>query len=248
MTENKTRAAVVSRPALAVGLFLLVGLAGCGGGSSAESESPASPVSRSATLRSMPAGHGDVDEAIAPGTYRIPSSVWSAAEFTVTFPEGWTVQYGHVYHQNDQQGETAEFYAVDLDEIYTDSCHGEGIPRALGPGVDDLVTALLAQKGPVASEPVETTLGGYPATRIDLAIPKGLDLESCRLADDGVLGLQVWYSAPADKYLVLQPTGAASIYVLDVDGDRQVFLTQQFSPTREDRAEVQDVLDSIRVG
>ncbi|MGH3345388.1 MAG: hypothetical protein ACRDO4_00275 [Nocardioides sp.] len=239
---------MVIRPALAVGLILLVGLAGCGGGSSAESPSPTSPTTPAAELLSMPTSNGNAEQVIAPGSYRIPSSVWSAAEFTVTFPEGWTVQYGHVYHQNDQQGETAEFYAIDLDEIYTDSCHGEGIPQALGPGVDDLVTALLAQKGPVASEPVETTLGGYPATRIDLAIPKGLDLADCRLADDGVLGLQLWYSAPADKYFVLQPSGAASIYVLDVDGDRQVFLTQQFSPAREHRAEVQDVLDSIRVG
>jgi len=196
----------------------------------------------------MPASYGDVEEAIEPGRYRVPSSEWSAADFTVTFPEGWTVQYGHVYHQNDQRGETAEFYAIDLDEIYTDSCHGEGIPKALGPRVDDLVTALLEQKGPVASEPVKTTLGGYPATRIDLKIPKRLDLESCRLADDDVLGLQLWYSAPAEKYFVLQHRGTASIYILDVAGHRQVFLTQQFSRAPEDRAEVQGVLDSIRVG
>jgi hypothetical protein len=248
MTENKTRAAVVSRPARVVGLLLLVGLAGCGGGSSAESESPASPGTPSATPLSMPVGGGDVDEAIEPGRYRIPKSEWSAADFSVTFPAGWTVQYGHVYHQNDQKGETAEFYAIDLDEIFTDSCHGEGIPKALRPGVDGLVTALLEQKGPVATEPVETTVGGYPATRIDVKIPKRLDLTDCRLADDGVLGLQLWYSAPADKYFVLQPTGSASIYILDMDGDRQVFLTQQFSPTPGDRAEVQAVLDSIRVG
>lgn len=196
----------------------------------------------------MAAGDSDVDEPIEPGRYRVPSSEWSAADFTVTFPEGWTVQYGHVYHQNDQEGETAEFYAIDLTEIYTDSCHGEGIPRALGPGVGGMVSALLEQKGPAVSEPVPTTLGGYPATRIDLKVPNGLDLEDCRLADDGVLGLQLWYSAPADKYFVLQPGGTASVYVLDVNGDRQVFLTQQFSPTPEDRAEVQGVLDSIRVG
>lgn len=196
----------------------------------------------------MPEGDGDVDEAIEPGRYRIPKSEWSAADFTVTFPDGWTVQYGHVYHQNDKHGETAEFYAIDLDEVYTDSCHGEGIPRPLGPGVDGLVTALLEQKGTVASEPVETTVGGHPVTRIDVEIPKRLDLADCRLADDGILGLQLWYSAPADKYFVLQPTGVASIYALDVDGDRQVFLTQQFSPTPEERAEVRGVLESIRIG
>jgi hypothetical protein len=117
----------------------------------------------------------------------------------------------------------------------------------VGPGVDGLVTALLEQKGSVASEPVETTVGGYPATRIDVTIPKRLDLADCRLADDGIFGLQLWYSAPADKYFVLQRHGMASIYILDVDGDRQVFLTQQFSSTPGDRVEVQAVLDSIRI-
>jgi hypothetical protein len=196
----------------------------------------------------MPASYGDADEAIEPGSYRIPSSEWSALDFTVTFPAGWTVQYGHVYHQNHERGETAEFYAIDLDEVYTDSCHGEGIPREVGPGVDDLVTALLEQEGPVAGEPVETTLGGYPATRIDLRVPKRLDLEDCRLADDRVLGLQLWYSVSADKYFVLLPRGTAHVYILDVDGDRQVFVTQQVSPTPADRTELQAVLDSIRVG
>ena len=196
----------------------------------------------------MPPRHGDVDEAIEPGRYRIPRSAWSAADFTVTFPKGWTVQYGHVYHQNGQGGETAEFYAIDLHDIYSDACHGEGVPKTVGPGVDGMVTALLEQEGPLATEPVETTLGGYPATRIDFTVPQSLDLEECRLAADGVLGLQLWYSAPADKHFVLLPGGMASVYVLDVDGDRQVFLTQQFSPTPKDRAEMQAVLDSIRVG
>ncbi|MFC4785640.1 hypothetical protein ACT8ZV_14260 [Nocardioides sp. MAHUQ-72] len=196
----------------------------------------------------MPVGHGDADEPIEPGSYRIPSSEWSAVDFTVVLPEGWTVQYGHVYHQNDERGETGELYAVDVDEVYTDSCRGEGIPTAVGPGVDDLVTALLEQEGPAAGEPVETTLGGYPATRVDLRVPKGLDLEDCRLADDGVLGLQLWYNEPADKYFVLRAGGTAHVYVLDVRGERQVFVTQQVSPTPEDRAELKTVLGSIRVG
>ena len=57
---------------------------------------------------------------------------WSGEDFAVTFPEGWTVQYGHVYHRKYERG-TAELYAIDLDQIYTDACHGEGIPQALGP-------------------------------------------------------------------------------------------------------------------
>jgi hypothetical protein len=100
----------------------------------------------------------------------------------------------------------------------------------------------------VTDRPVQTTLGGYPATRVDVRVPQGLDLESCRLSRDGVLGLQIWYIEPADNYFVLFPGAVASVYVLDVAGRRQVFVAQNRSPDSPDaRAELQLVLDSIRI-
>ena len=207
---------------------------------------PASPLPPSPTFGSMPSGDGAKDQAIEPGTYRIPSSAWSAADFTIAFPEGWTVQYGNIYHHEPGQDLTLE--AAVVDEIFTDACRGDGVPEAVGPRVKDLITALRRQPGPATGRPVKTTLGGYPATRIDLRVPKGLDLESCRLADDGVLGLQIWYSASADNYFVLFPGTAASVYILDVGSRRQVFVTQNRSPhSPEARADLQAVLDSIRI-
>jgi hypothetical protein len=39
------------------------------------------------------------------------------------------------------------------------------------------------------------------------------------------------------------------VYIVDVDGQRQVFVTQYLSTTSdEDRAELQAILDSIRIG
>lgn len=182
------------------------------------------------------------------GTYLVPSSEWSVADFTVTFPEGWAVQYGHVFDRHGDTDEEFGFYAVVVDEIYTNACRGEGVPMDVGPRVDDLIAALLDQPGPRSSEPERTTLGGYPAVRIDLEVPHNLDLEKCRLADDDVMGLQVWYSVPADKYFVLLPHAAASVYVVDVDGQRQVFLTQVSNhASAADRAELQAVLDSIHI-
>ena len=90
-------------------------------------------------------------------------------------------------------------------------------------------------------------MGGHPATRIDLTIPQELDLEACRFFAEGVHALQVWYSSPADKYFVLLPDAVASVYILDVDGERQVLLAQVgAAATDDDRTELQDVLDSIR--
>jgi hypothetical protein len=54
---------------------------------------------------------------IESGTYRIPRSEWSLADFTVTFPEGWTAQYGHVYIKHSDGDDELGFYAVVVDEI-----------------------------------------------------------------------------------------------------------------------------------
>ena len=235
----------VGRLVLSAGLLLTAGVAGCGGGAGPPGELRRPPSQTpSSALRSMPDGDTrDEDVPIEPGTYLIPRSAWSTEDFTVTFPEGWTVQYGHVYHQDD--GETAELYTVRVDELFTDPCQDGSTPQRVGPAPEALVTALMSQKGPAAKDPVETALGGYRATRIDLGIPK--DSEGCATLEAD-FGLQLWYSRPADKYFVFLPDGAASVFVVDVDRSRQVFVTQvRETASAADRAEVQTVLDSIRI-
>lgn len=208
---------------------------------------PTSPGPASPRYDAMPSGDGARDEPIAPGMYRVPTSQWSTADFTISFPEGWTVQYGNIYHHKPHDDLTLE--AAVVDEVFVDACRNGAVAKAVGPRVQDLVTALRNQSGPVISRPVKTTLGGYPATRIDLRVPRALDLASCRLADDGVRGLQIWYNQPTDNYFVLFPGAIASVYILDVgDQQRQVFVTQNRSPrSPEARAELKAVLDSIRI-
>ncbi|MFC4785638.1 hypothetical protein ACT8ZV_14250 [Nocardioides sp. MAHUQ-72] len=243
--RRRTRTMLVAAAAAAVIAAVAAGsslLAGADHGS----PSPVSPVSPSPTLRSMPSGDGATEETIQPGAYRIPASPWSAADFTIAFPKGWSVQYGHIYHRGP--GEELILEAAVVDEIYGDACRSEGDAQAVGPRVRDLVTALRRQSGPSTGRPVHTSLGGHPATRVDLRVPEDLDLGSCRLADDGVLGLQIWFSQAADNYFVLHADAVASVYVLDVGGRRQVFVAQNLSPrSAEARAELQAVLDSIRI-
>lgn len=236
--------------AWAVAAVVVFALTAVGGsvvvGDGSTSPQPVSPVTPSPTVGSVPSGEGAADIAIEPGTYRVPSSSWSAVDFTIAFPEGWTVQYGTIYHHGPDQELSLE--AAVVDEIFTDACRGAGVPMGVGPRGQDLVAALRRQPGPATGRPVQTTLGGYPATRVDLRIPQRLDLETCRMADSGHLGLQVWYSEPADNYFVLLPGAVASVYVLEVGGERQVFVAQNRTPrSAEARAELQAVLDSIRI-
>ncbi len=236
--------------ALASGLVavILLAVAGCSSDDASSSAgttatTPQGSPSSAATAGSIPAG----DAPIEPGTYRIPESAWSVTDFTVTFPEDWTVQYGHVYASNRDQDDEFGFYAVDVDAIWADACKGgdSGALTEVGPSVDDLAAALGEQPGPRVSHPIETSLGGHPAVRLDFTVPEGFDLAPCNLGD---IGLQIWYSPPADKHFVLLADGIASVYILDVNGERQVFLAQHGSTiSDQDLAELQAVLDSIRI-
>lgn len=223
-------------------------LAACTGVGTSESASPPPSATSSSPAGETtdPFPHTTDPVAIEAGTHRMPQSAWSVADFEVTLSEGWTVQYGHVFAKHPDTPEEFGFYAVVVEEIYADACAGSnGEIVEVGPGVDDLVTALLEQAGPDATEAVPATLGGYSGTRIDLTVPERFDLTPCIL---GEIGLQVWYSRPADKYFVLLPDARMAIYVLDVDGQTQVFLASyRTASSEEDIAELQAVLDSIQI-
>ena len=233
----------------------LDGVRGGDDGSSAAPE-PQEVTTTSTTLPSIPLEDGPPLE---PGTYQVSSAgrtgsdplLWSIVDFTITIPEGWNGHTGHYLSKYEDVDESRGLgiYPVLVDEIYADPCEGERGPTvAVGPEVNDLVDALLAQPGTVATEPVQTTIGGLPATRVDLEVPEGADLSSCLLADFGPPGLQIWFSEPSEKYFVLMPGYTASVYVVDVDGERQVFLTQHGpAASDEDLRELQSMLDSIRI-
>jgi hypothetical protein len=179
---------------------------------------------------------------IEAGTYRIEPSVSTVASVTLTLPDGWEAQDGLPYALSDS-GPDAEafFYFVTVSEISSEPCVGPS-GLAVGPSVDDLVSALLGQPLTETSGPIDTTLGGIPAKRIDMTVPDDVDTAGCNVPG----GLQIWYRGLADNYFVLLEDGTASVYILDINGERQVFLTQVRAGTStEDIAELQAIVDSI---
>lgn len=193
--------------------------------------------------RSMPAG----DAQLAPGTYLAGRDESSAFEYTITFPEGWRVQGGNQYMLREDEPDGIGILAFLVDEIYADACLGDrGAVTKVGPSVQDLVDALLAQPGPAKSNPVRTTFAGFPATRIDLRVPASLQARDC-FAGPGT-GVQVWLSKPA-RYMVLGPASRLSVFVFEVTGQRQVF-TVQYDPAHlssVEQARLERILDSIRI-
>ena len=90
-----------NRRARGLAVAVLIAVAGgCGGGGSdvlPDSSTPVtSPPSTGPTTELFP--YDDEGAVVDAGTYRIPASAWAVADVEVTFGEGWTVQYGHVFH------------------------------------------------------------------------------------------------------------------------------------------------------
>jgi len=227
--------------ALAMAVLLTMVLAGCQGEGSAATGGSTSSSSPPGTLPNETEA-----VAIGSGMYRVtPEPSSSVLPYTVTLPEGWSVQYGIRLSKNpDADG--VGFYATSVQEVFADACAGtEGKVVKVGAGVDDLVTALLEQSGTQASDPAETTLGGYPATRVDLTVPAGFAVQDCNVP----VALQLWFAEPSasEGYTVLFPDTTASVFIVDVDGQRQVFFTEQWAGASEqDRQELQAALDSIQ--
>jgi len=121
---------------------------------------------------------------------------------------------------------------------------------SVGPTVDDLATALLAQKGRNATAPTDVMLGGYPATRVELSIPADLDMATC---DRGVM--RTWVAPGEDtaldngtENLGMHPGQLNVVYIVDVLGDRLVIDTWHMPDTpATDLAELDAILASMRI-
>lgn len=199
------------------------------------------------TLQPLP----DSDEpvAIEAGTYVVAArSDAVVTPYTITVPAGWEAQHGLTVGKNgdEQGGLHLDAFVLDRIRLTDNACTGPDTLGAELNGAAGLVRGLRAQaSGPRVGDPVATVVGGRPAIRIDLDYPAGRALSNCRLSvEDPGLGegvLQVWFG-----YFVLAPAESANVYVVELGGGAQVFVTRTADDaSATDRAELQSILDSI---
>jgi hypothetical protein len=136
--------------------------------------------------------------------------------------------------------------------LYTGGCHwrGTALDPPVGPTVDDLANALVAQAGRDASPPTPVTVGGHPGMKVELSIPKGIDVDKCDSDGDfAVFGR--WYTG-AQLDVGASPWTYGNeqhntVYIVDVDGTRQVIDTMYLPGTSAaDLAELDQIVASIR--
>jgi hypothetical protein len=237
-----------------VGINLLPRSGGIGGsGPSPTPSSSAAPTATptpTATIAEFPGYSNDV----AAGTYLWRAGGATPADITFTIPDGWISRFGVPHKDRDGPGEIAVGNWI-IANVYADPCQWQGslLSPPVGPTVDDLATALAAQKGRTASQPTDVTLGGHPAKRIELSIPTDLDPATC---DEGVMRTWVAPGDPGDTWFSNEPEarGLRSgqlnvVYIVDVDGSRLVIDTWHMPGTSgSDLAELESILASMRIG
>jgi hypothetical protein len=173
-------------------------------------------------------------------TFTVPATGWSA--FDPVFV-GKNVAGG---------GDVFDLYFSPhlVANVYTGGCHwlGTALSPPVGPTVDDLASALFAQAGAGAPPPIAVTVGGHPGKKVELSIPQDLDVTTCDSDGDFAL-FGRWLTAG-------QTYGAApwtygngqhnTVYILDVDGRRQVIDTMYLpGASASDRAELDQIVASI---
>ena len=95
-----------------------------------------------------------VSDDVAPGTYLWRTGDATPADITFTVPAGWTSRYGIPNKDRGGPGEIAVGNWI-IANVYTDPCQWQGalLDPAVGPTVDDLASALVAQKRRNATDP-----------------------------------------------------------------------------------------------
>jgi hypothetical protein len=155
-----------------------------------------------------------------------------------TTSEPWSGTRDRFYLGNaacaDSGTEQIHIIVEAVDQVYGDACHRTA--RVNVTSAAEAVAAVLNQKGHATVGPVETNLGSYPATRLDIGAST-VDLATC---DHGEMDL--W----GGKTLVQ----GMQVYLLDVDG-MVLGVTATYDATKMTSADLDQIaaiLATLHVG
>lgn len=207
-----------------------------------QSVEPSAAPSEPALLYNVPTGD------LAAGTYALNLAI--PVRLTFTLPAGFNHdQYGiEAIHGTGGVNRGLEFqFAAN---VYPDPCHratGAADP-AVGPSVDDLVTAMTSMAGFHAGPVTDLTIAGFPAKAFDLT--NGIDASTC---DGQDIRTFMWGAG--------DPPGSGSsvgsdehqrVYIVDVQGTRLMIMTYTFpnvgaAAEADAAATLKAIVESIRL-
>jgi hypothetical protein len=129
-----------------------------------------------------------------------------------------------------------------FDTVFADPCHPEqGAVASFGPSASELIDVLVSRPGLTASSPTQTTLGGIPATRVNLT-----PTTSPATCSNNAYNL--WELPLGAQNAVARQGSTEDVYVLEVNG-RRLVVTVPHDPaeTQLHHDTVQRLLDSVHI-
>ena len=176
--------------------------------------------------------------ALEPGTYLLAHGL----NATITVPAGWENldDRGVVKETAGGSATVVVFwpFPTDLREVYTDPCDWSTniVDPPVGPTVDDLANALAAQSMRGDPVPTDVTIDGHEGKVLEMTVPSDIDFLSCDMGQ-----FRSWLGRFHQG-----PGQTDRVYILDVDGERQVFIVHHMpDATAAELAEQQAVFESI---
>jgi hypothetical protein len=176
-------------------------------------------------------------------TIVIGEGVLSHARVSTLRPAGWSFESNFAGKETGPNG--IGFSAWTNVGVHQDPCRwdDEAIDYSGNPTVEEIVAALVAQPGRDPSTPTRTSLGGWPAMRVELRVPSTLDISTC---DRGRYKAWTDLSDPNGGNWNHESGQFDVIYVVDVDGGPVVVDDwYHASTTRTDLGELEAVLESM---
>lgn len=175
---------------------------------------------------------------VAPGAYRFDF-------ITFTLPAGWngTVNGAAKPDSDPPNGMILNTWR-NIATVYNDPCRWQTTAVSVGPTVDAVVAAFVAQQRDTIATPVDVTIDGYRGKEIDLVVPLGVVIANC---DGGEYRSYTEAPPGGDRYN--QGPGQHDLLdILDVNGQILV-IKRSFYPanTAADLAELTAIFDSIRI-
>ena len=155
--------------------------------------------------------------------------------WTVTVPAGWIGYDGWAVFTDVPEGDPGVFVGGPTENIGipSDSCAARG-GTAPAESVGELIAAVQARDDWTVSAPVDTSLGGYSGTRIDLEAPADV---TCENGNDYQVLSTFHAQGPSNRF---------ELWVLDVEGSPLVVMRNSFPDTpAELMSQAGDILDSI---
>lgn len=231
-------AAVVGAVGLAVVGFQFLSLGG-------RPEGPAAtPAATSAATPAATSRALTVDQTqLGPGTYVTADPFLLRVTFTL--PAGWESAMGGPYFVNLKRPYLPGGVSFSIfDKVRADPCHPDQalLDPTPGPTVEDLAAALASLPGLDVTTPTDVTVDGYTGKQLTLTAPA--TFEGCTIYEDGYV---IW-ELPLGGTKAMSPGERDRVWIVDAEGERLVIHTSEIpGQTSQDQAEVQGILDSIRI-